>query len=289
MIYKDVYIVSKSTGEVLDCGDAVLPQKGGVAKFYSNNEVKFRPDEKFESQGNFIWSIYDGTQTFYPEIDKASLTRLIYMSTYLSYDGYLRDGKKVINKNMLIDYLGLKKATFYRFWNNMVNLGIISEQDDKIYLRKDMFFKGSIDYRKVKKLATKDNRYVTRIFSAGTRNLYSSLSTESDRLVSYLYRILPYVHRDCNVCCFNPTEIEIKKIEPFKMADFAYAVGYSMAHACVLVKKLESLTINTENGKEQVLKRIPNSSGNKLHGIFINPHLYYAGDYWSDVYEFCQF
>lgn len=300
MIFEDAILISKKTGEVIgDYSEDVIhvqtKEQRENAKRYAEqkaneeNPVKFSPDSKYEKQGGFIWNIHDNAKALYPDIRDASLTRLMYLATFLCYDGYLKDGRNPVVKNMLPMYLNISKREYYRFWKEMTISNLMYEHDGKIYLNDEMFVKGSIERSKIKYFAVQE-KYITRIYIAAVRELYKTATKESVKFLGYLFRILPYVNREYNVCCFDPLETNIDYIEPLSLGDFADIIGYDRSSVNKLAKVLHNPKFIV-GGKERNAMRYVAASGTSsdTYGMFINPRVYYAGSDWRKVEVLCAF
>lgn len=301
MIYEDALLVSKKTGEVIgDYSNDVLfvqtkEQREQARKHAEaesgkeKGEVKFTPESKYEHMGGFIWNIHDGAQTLYPEIRPASLTRLMYLSTFLCYDGYLKDGRNAITKNMLILYLGVSKREYYRFWDEMSSSGLMCEADGKVYLNEDMFVKGSIKKDKIRDLSVQ-GKYITRIYIKAVRELYLTSTGQSVKTLSYLFRIMPYVNKEYNICCFNPLEEDLDQIQTMTLGDFADVVGYDRSKVDRLAKVLQRPTFEVGNKQKNAMRYVAaKDTTAEAYGMFINPRVYYAGSDWSKVEVLCAF
>lgn len=301
LIYEDAILVSKKTGEVIgDYSDDILyvqtkEQREQVKKHFQKvdedkpADVKFKPDKQYEKQGKFIWNIHDGAQILFPDIRPASLTRLMFLATFLSYEGYLKDGRDVITKSMLPLYLNISKREYYRFWGEMSSSGLLYENDGKIYLNEDIFIKGLIDKDKIKDLAVK-GKYITRIYIEAVRNLYSSAAEQSVKTLSYLFRIMPYVNREYNICCFNPLEEELDSIQPMTLGDFAEIIGYGRSNASKLAKILHTPTFMVGEQQKNAMRYVAfKDIESEAFGMFINPRVYYAGSDWNKVEILCAF
>ncbi|MEG2381275.1 MAG: hypothetical protein RSB38_06235 [Oscillospiraceae bacterium] len=302
MIYENVHIVSNDTGEVFESYlDGVIyvqteKEKELARKHFKEKipelppgEVKFAPAKEYEKRGGFIWNIHDNAKILYPELRPASLTRLMFLATFLCYDGYLRDGRNPILRNTLGLYLNVGRREYFRFWSEMTSLGLMYEKDGKIYLNEDMFVKGSICKDKIRDLADK-GVYITRIYSAAVRELYRSATPSSIKTLSYLFRILPYVNREYNICCFDPLETDIRALTPMTLGDFADVVGYDRSSASRLAKILHTPVFEIDGKQMNAMRYVAaNDTKAETYGMFINPRIYYAGSDWSKVEVLCGF
>lgn len=257
-------------------------------KYFENKRTETesfgRMNTLYEKRGGFIWNIYSGAKLLFPEIKASSLTRLMFLATYLGYDGYLVESKKLpIFRKDLETLLGIKQKECRRFWNNMESAGLMREEDNKIYLNENMFSRGSFSKDKIKSLS-ENEQYITRIYIKGVRSLYRTATKASHATLSYIFRILPYVNKEYNVCCFNPLEQDKHKIQPMSLGDFADIIGYNRTNISKLYKILFEPRFEVD-GKSMSATRYVSTSGfgKETLSMFINPCVYYAGTHWNEV------
>jgi len=283
----------------MDTGEMIASYEGGV-RIQTEDEVesakKYFEEKKpvgekfgrinslYEKRGMFIWNIHSSARLLFPEIKPASLTRLMFLSTYLGYDGYLVDGKKKpIQKKDLQDYLEIHRNDFSRFWRDIEPSRLIYEKDNKLYLDENMFMKGKLPKDKIKGLS-ENEQYITRIYIKGVRQLYHTATTPSHTTLSYIFRILPYVNKEYNVCCFNPLETDKSKIQIMSLGDFADVIGYDRTHISRLSKLMFEPTFKIDECLKNAMRYVSTNGFNKeCLSMFINPCVYYAGTHWSEV------
>lgn len=288
----------------MDTGELLATYKGNVrvqteeeienSKKYFNKkdaeEIGGRINSLYEKRGPFIWNIHSTAQQLFPEITPASLTRLMFISTYLGYNGFLvADSKRPLNKNDLEIYLNVDRRTFHRFWNEMTKAKLLNEYDGKIYLNEQMFSRGRLKKDKIKDLS-EDGQYITRIYINGVRSLYNTATVNSHKTLSYIFRILPYVNQEYNICCFNPLEKDKDKIQVMSLGDFADIVGYDRAHISRLASTLFSPIFEVDGKMHSAMRYVVSDGFRKeTYSMFINPCVYYAGSHWRDVEILCSF
>ena len=293
-------IKGKNLGIVsMDTGEMIASYEGGVRvqteeeiestkKYYESikpMDQKFgRISSLYEKRGTFIWNIHSSAKILFPEIKPATLTRLMFLSTYLGYDGYLVDAKKKpITKNELQHYLEIHPSDCRKFWKDIETSKLMYESDGKIYLDNKMFARGKFPKDKIKDLA-ENEQCLTRIYISGVRKLYNTATVPSHTTLSYIFRILPYVNREYNVCCFNPLETDKSKIQLMPLGDFADVIGYDRAHISRLAKTLFEPIFEVNGTLKNAIRYVSTSGFNKDGlSIFINPCVYYAGAHWKDI------
>lgn len=113
------------------------------------------------SYGAFTFLFFTPLQDLGFDISLSSYTRLMYVSTFLTYDGYLGDisggGVRPFSRNRIKDKMRLSSREFDNFWSEMVAAGLfrlgtirdeITNRDIKaIFLDDTRFRKGMIDTR----------------------------------------------------------------------------------------------------------------------------------------------
>ena len=105
---EDYYLVGKESGEVKGevIGGSTIesPDQKKRKKEIIDNKSQQKFFTKSEC-GKFFWSLYDAGVDYFPEVSDAMLSRIIYLMTYLPYDGnYL-----VIRKNASVPYRPMLK------------------------------------------------------------------------------------------------------------------------------------------------------------------------------------
>lgn len=114
------YDLEPSTGELFSIdGTAVLLNEGdrvSSKKQVDYYYMKLHQTEQQKDYGPFTWMLYNCGQNILPGLTQPTITRLIYTSTYLGYDGFLvTDNGKTMTKAMLKRKLGIGKMNFSTF------------------------------------------------------------------------------------------------------------------------------------------------------------------------------
>lgn len=239
--------------------------------------------ETRKDYGNFIWGIYEVTTELHPEVSPSNLTKLIYLATYLSFDGSLRWGKahghRPITKKDCETILYVSPRTFDAFWKEMIDNDILAEDplSNGILMNPSYFAKGKIDVT----VEFGAEYTKTRIFVDGVRALYTKTDTRYHKSLSLIYRIMPFVNRMYNIVCKNPFETDINKVEPLSLKEIGSFLGYDEKNLNRLTKTIYEIKFFAD-GKEQTAVRYV-TADRKRYEMYINPLVYYGGPNRSEV------
>jgi len=214
---KIIKVLDTDTGELKE-----FTEQDGFK--YSTNEtreiIKLKREQQQKKEffqtytneyGGFIFSIFKHCKEFsnHKELNQCDLARLIMLATYVGYNGMLlSDNAKSINKNNMNQVLKLGNETFCKFYNKLVNLNIIYQDEDKLYLNKQYFFKGEVS---VHKAYIKQKDY-TRLYINSIRYLYNNVSATKHKHLGLIFRMIPYINLKWNLLCINPTENNLELI-----------------------------------------------------------------------------
>ena len=144
-------MVNMDLTEVFDTFNAVLPVGSLIYTPEQQEDYKAR---KKKEQDEYLRSKRYGekkpsytfvmTTADFKNVSPANLTRLIYLSTYLSYhNSELRKGERhKITKNELPQILGISERTAQRFWREVCPQYISEDIDETLKLNPDVFSRG---------------------------------------------------------------------------------------------------------------------------------------------------
>ena len=207
---------------------------------------------------------------FYNRIDIEGqfLFRFLYLCSYMNYDNYLSDGRRLIKYNSLNELLKLSDAEYKRTIKYLIDNKLIKKENNLILINCKYCKKGEI--HKTKSIE------VIRMFDEAIRELYDKALPREHKKLSLLVAILPYVNFRYNIVCKNPNEDNIELIEPYKMSELCELLGYDKTNSSRLKRQLFALRIN----KEEVIGIFEKSFGK---AILVNPRLYYKGNKLEDI------
>jgi hypothetical protein len=146
-------------------------------------------------------------------IDDKYCGYLLYLQTYIDYDGVLTGGNKPMNRADIQKALGLADRAFKSFIKEMTTNGIIAEDNGKHRVNPAYHFKGATD-----------NRHVIKTFSAKVRSLYT---VKNAKKLGFIYKLLPHIHFETNTVCENPFEQDVEKVDKLSKQQIAEITGVS--------------------------------------------------------------
>lgn len=291
----EAFIIDPNSGEIMDFSEQTIyiqteKQKADSKKFFENMKKKQNINKLYKNYGKFLWGIYNISQTMLPDIKGSYITRLMFLATYINYDGYLSDHKNVpLSKTQMRTLLNISEREFTNFYKCLSEKKLISEKKDKYCINTDMFKRGSLSPVDLAILA-KDEKYVTRIYINAIRSLYSKSTLKSHKTLGYLFQVIPFVNRDYNIVCSNPLESDLENIIKLSLGDFADIIGYDKSHISRLCNQLFQSTFEVNKKELNAMRYVVDKSLDKsTYSMFINPRVYYAGSKWSEVEILGQF
>ena len=220
--------INKETGEIIEDGYVIFTTEQLAEYKKKKEEKKFKTakiKEDYKEYGRFIWVIYNmGQLLFDGKISGATLTKIVYLSTYIRYsdteyrniieDGKIKwigltsDNNKPITKNNIHNILNISEKSVAQFLKTPIKNEIIYIKDNLVYMNSKYISKGNINKIKYNRKDT-----VSRIYIDAIRNLYKGASLNEHNLLSYFFLMIPYLNLEWNVLCYNQEEKEIKDID----------------------------------------------------------------------------
>lgn len=188
------------------------------------------------------------------KIDDKYCGYLLYLQTYINYDGVLVNAtheKEPMTKEDIQSALNLKKTAFYEFFKNMTDNEIMFEENGDYRINPIYHFRGSTD-----------NTRVVKTFTAKVRSLYS---VRNAKKLGFIYKLLPYIHYETNTICNNPYETNLKCVEQLSKNDIAELTQVSE-------KSVYSYLRSMKLGDEYVFAEIKTG---KVCYYKINPFIFY--------------
>lgn len=283
---REIIQVDAETGEIL----GVIP---AGSKTYSLTELEKNKQYyerraaealSYKKYGNFVWGKYQIFKPYANVLSNAMLVRLMYLATYMDYDGYIIDdfqpfmGKQYLSKLQIQAKLKLPDSTFNNLILEFCKLDLLRQIDGRWKLSPKMFRRGEVQKPKLQAMGKK-NCYIARIYASTVRTLYEHSKITTHVTLGYVFKMLPYLNRKFNVLCHNPLEEDIDKVKFMKMGDFCDLVGYARSHSSRLFGELQKIEITTVDGKQYIVRQMSNKEVQKgKRYIFISPYLFYAYD-----------
>lgn len=225
----------------------------------------------------FIWILFHYGEKLFPNVDKASLTRLIFIATFIdkskeSTENRLTDnrGKDFFTKKEVKQVLKLSDTCFDSFWNEMINNKIfVLNQNNEVVINDKMFQYGKID-------ELNENRI--RLYCGAIRRLYVRCPARQHKLLGYIFRIIPFVSKEYNIICYNPEEKDANLIRPMTLEKLCEIIDYDKSNIRRLLKDILSIQIEGQ----QLVKYVSDGTLNTSY-LVVNPKAYYAGYHTTEI------
>lgn len=110
----------------------------------------------------------------------ATMARLVYLATFLDYEGYLKINlHKKMKRSDLESVLQLKKSETYKFWNEVKGTYVFVDKNGYLCMCSDFSCKGKLPY---------GGRY-QQIFIHSVQKLYRETSVTQHRYLGYVFQM----------------------------------------------------------------------------------------------------
>lgn len=214
---KGIEVVILDTGEILNLAHYTTIEQ----QEYVKNKYKMTEENKqfYDEHGGFIFKEDSKrVDSLESKLTDSDITKILYIATYLDYDSYLKfDSGRLLSKSDIKTLIGVNKNIFGAWYNKMIRLKIITEDDSGIHMSKGYYIKGSI---------SKSKDY-NRMFIKGVRQIYEDNKNANQTMIGSAIRLLKYVNTYTNVLCWNPLESDPEKIVPITLSQLAKEFGYN--------------------------------------------------------------
>ena len=268
----------------------------------NNKEVSEYSQHSYNLNDRFVWILYElGSLLFNGKLKEATLTRFIYLSTFIRYyDNENNDIiteeinnrkfiKKVIGCSVLMNsrtylktdnlsrFLGVSDRTSRDFLRECIDNDMMYIKNDKIYITSKYVFCGEI-----KNFIKLSGNCHMRLYVDCVRNIYKRASIEEHKLLGYLFMMIPFVNIEWNTLCHNQFEKNIDNIDRMTTQEFANIIGYNKKNVYRLHNKLLNIKVAEEFAISITMY------GSKSY-IFVNPKIFYSGENKEKIREICNF
>ncbi|GAA0102525.1 hypothetical protein UT300012_32400 [Paraclostridium bifermentans] len=250
-------------------------------KYINNKNEKYDFDKKL---GGFIHMAYVKNELLFNDIgiDRANISRLIYLATFLNYNSDENPGllvkytrfKEIIplTKRDIFKMLKLSEYTFRAFIRDVMKLELLHMKDNKIFLNTEYFNKGSLGF---------NDRDYTRIYINTTRELYENSSVRSHKRLSYIFQLIPKLHPETNMLLHNPTVNTISPENKMNLNDvckFLQISNDNYSNGKKLLKELLKFTVKVDGFQTYFFKYITVEDGSGKNDYFVvNPQVIWSG------------
>lgn len=275
--------VRRATGEITEAVQCCLPV--GTISYTPESQELYKERKEREQRNELRRAMNNPLGNFYfipiseqfANIPPETVTRLIYLNTFVGYDNKLMLTERTpMKRKDLAKILNVSKSTISRFWKE-VSPAYITESDSGLIFSNNIIFKrGSIK-------TTKGYVQYQKFYINGIRKLYEATERNNHRQLGYLFKLLPFINLEYNMLCYNPLETAIEKIELISIADFCKMIGYDIAHLNKLMYIYRSIQFDV-GGRYERFCAITYDGVNKNNAkIFVNPHILYCGSDYNRV------
>ena len=276
----------------------------------AKSNEQYKQNKIAKTNERFIFAKLEPETRFCPDLDFATLWRLVVLATHSSYveddnDGFLTNGmltkaQKPMSKKEMQNVLKLQKRTFDRFLEKVCHVDDNGEvktdstdpnkpiinylypaNDGKWMLNSEYFLRGT--------LTRGQENYVNRLYIDSIRKLHSVSRQKDHAALGMILALMPFVNRRWNVICSNPFETDSESILPLTPQQMCMVLGLDSSHAERTIGRIENdntvygnlykQLIDIElmiDGKMQVFCNI---LGNKYGAaLIVNPNFVYLGN-----------
>lgn len=249
-------------------------------KYINNKTCKSEYDKEL---GGYIHMAYVKNELLFNKfgLDRASISRLIYLATYLDYnsnnEGVLvkySQFKEIIplTREEIFKMLGLSERAFIMFLEDVKSCKLLYVYDKKFYLNTDYFNKGDCNF---------NNKEYTRIYIDTTRNLYENSSPRNHKRLSYIFQLIPKLHHETNILLHNPMVVHIENENKMTLKDVCdfLKVSYDKGNGRKILKELLKFNVKI-NGMTTYLFKYVTVEGYKSKNDYfvVNPQVIWSGN-----------
>ena len=274
------YAVSKSTGEIVDAINTVIPVGSIVYTPEQQEEYRERKEQERlralrREQGNELGYFYFLSREHQlGNISAETVGRLIYLLTYLDYDGNLMLSQRThLQKSDLESVMGFSKWTVNRFLKE-ITPSYITESKDGLKLTNADVVRGRLN---------KTDKVYQKMYINTIRKIYKSVKPSNHKHLGYIFQTIPYINLEYNILCTNPNEVELEKIEPITIGDFCKMIGFDVSNFHRLKKIYNSITFEINGQEQYFLSFVSNENNADTIRMFVNPRVLYSGSDYKKV------
>lgn len=164
----------------------------------------------------------------------ATITKLIYLSTYAGYRGsrnrkspLIKNGTHLKKKD-LADVLQISERRAASFLKEVSPMYVYEDRSGYLYLNGQSFIRGG--------LRKKSFKQYQQIYHNGVRRLYEASKGKKHTQLGYVFMMISHINIEHNILCWNPEEADIAKVAPMTPKEFCSMVGYDPSNIGRLMK-----------------------------------------------------
>ena len=225
-------------------------------------------------------------------IDRANISRIIFLATYLDYNNrqqglLIKHGKnnkvEALKRKDLIKLLNLKEDTFKSFLKDVTSHNLMYIADDKYYINPSYFNKGENEF---------DNKEYTRLFINSIRYIYNNCPARQHKNLSYVYQLIPFMNYELNIVCSNPLEVDFYKLNKLSLKDICKLLAVDTSSKRNMYKlrdKLLQFYVVIDGQRFYLFSYVRVLNGYGLKDYFaINPYVVWAGNDMEELRKTLQ-
>ena len=270
--------VERATGEVYETITTTVPagtifytperQRAYKAKREREEEERLLAEERRHRRNNTPKFYFISAEGREHELRPATMARLVYLATFLDYQGRLKVNlQRTMKFSDLEGILQIKKSEVYCFWREVRNNYVVEDKYGCLYMQRDFSCRGRLPC---------GERY-QQFYIDSVRKLYRKTRPTSHRYLGYVFQMLPFISTEYNIVCHNPLEQDLDCIEPFSIDEFCNAIRYNPANRARLMKTYAGITFPVDGKQEQFCAFVTKGADIGSTKIFVNPHILYHG------------
>lgn len=260
----DLYI-DPDSGEVFQPHDdmyIITSARAIKARIKSGERLRrIQSERSAPAYGDFCWVCYPESGVLFNEVSSADAARLLYLASYMGYDGYLQKDGRYINPSDLPGLLRIQPRESRNF-RASASCYLGSDEENRLFLQGGVFHRGALTPTSVAAAGANGMKY-TRLYHSSIRYLYQSKRKEDRFLLRLLPVILVSLDAQQNKLCKNNQSLSWRQL--------CITAGRDATHASRDKTALLQAYIKTAHGAEAVLAYNKN-------GIYLNPRVAFAGN-----------
>lgn len=298
----ELRFIDTETGEVTEGVSRYIEETDSISSYGIVKNTK-RKTENFSLElkdfnsklGGFVMMAYVKNEVLFSNIKglKAEdITKLVYLATFIDYNNKETESilvnktatneKTPMTLNQASNKLKFSSTKKGRAWiREMEKLELLHIKEDNIVMSKKYFIKGRIDKTKIDKEAGFSRLYINTI-----RQLYEENSFRKHKHISYIYKLIPFMHINTNIICHNPEEADSSKMKRIFMYEIAKILGIEGTQQNVnkLFNELKKIKITYKGEELYPFTSIIANSKNIQDCFWVaNPCFIYKGSNFKEV------
>lgn len=198
----DLYL-NAETGEVFQPHDdmyVITSTRAMKARAKSAERLRrIQAERHAPAYGDFCWVCFPDEGSLFPDVSGADTARLLFLATYLGYDGYLQKDGQYIHPSELPCLLQIQPREARNFRTAAASY-LYCDQEDRLLLPGDIFHRGALAPASIAAANQNGMRY-TRLYFPSIRYLYQSKKKEDRTLLRFLAALLTLLHPQRNMLC----------------------------------------------------------------------------------------